>query len=190
MLGSDIRAAFRNILRRKITSFISISGLGIGLGCIIILLSLIIHEKSFDRFIPGHKNVYRIVLGNSGMTPFPLAEAMKSEFPEVKDYFRYYRALWLQIRKKDNEIMRETEFAFADSSVYRILGIKFISGVPAATPSEVAISRKAAKKYFGNLSPVGQVIPVKFGEGFTPLTVTGVFENFPSGSTLTMEKKT
>jgi putative ABC transport system permease protein len=118
------------------------------------------------------------------MTPFPLAEAMKSEFPEVKDYFRYYRALWLQVRTRNNEIMRETEFVFADKSIFRILGIKFISGVPATTPSEVAISRKTAKKYFGDLSPVGQVIPVKFGDGFTPLTVTGVFENFPSGSTL------
>lgn len=184
MLVSDIKAAFRNISRNKITAFISIAGLGIGLGCIIILLALIIHEKSFDRFIPGHKNVYRIVLGNSGMTPFPLAEAMKSELPEVKDYFRYYRALWLQVRTRGNEIMLETEFAFADSSLYRILGIRFMSGGPAATPSEVAISRKTAIKYFGDLSPVGQVIPVKFGDGFTPLTVTGVFENFPSGSTL------
>lgn len=184
MIRSDLRAALRNIFRNRIASAISIIGLGIGLGCIILLLALIIHEKSFDKYIPGHRNVYRIMLGKSGLTQFPLAESMKSDLPEVKDYFRYYNAISLQVRSKENEILRETGFSFADSSIYRILGIKFLSGVPAATPNEVAISREAAIKYFGNLMPEGHIIPVKFEDGFAPLTVTGVFNDFPSNSTL------
>jgi putative ABC transport system permease protein len=55
MLSSDFKAAIRNIFRNKVPSAISILGLGIGLGCIILLLALIIHEKSFDRHIPGYK---------------------------------------------------------------------------------------------------------------------------------------
>lgn len=184
MFISDLKAAIRNVLRNKLVSLISILGLGIGLGCLIILMALIIHEKSFDRFIPGYKNVYRITLGNIGLTQYPLAEAMANEFPEVKDYFRYFRALNVQVRTRDNAIIRETELAFADTSIFRILGIRLLSGTPAMAPGEIALSSDAAKKYFGELSCLGQVLPVKMGEGFTPFTVTGIYENFPSNSTL------
>jgi len=106
MIISDLRTAIRSILRNKVPSAISILGLGIGLGCIIVLIALIIHEKSFDTFIPEHKNVYRIILGTSGQTPYPLPEIMSQEFPEVKDFFRYYQDNSLQIKTPENEMVR------------------------------------------------------------------------------------
>lgn len=184
MIGSDLKAALRSIFRNKVPSAISILGLGIGLGCIIVLLSLLVHEESFDKYIPGHQNVYRILLGDVSQTPFPLAETMSREFPEVKDFVRYYQANPLQIRNQNNEILRESSFGFADSSLYRVMGIRIISGVPARSQSEVTISEKSALKYFGIASPIGSVLQVKLSDGFTPLVVTGVYENFPSNSTI------
>jgi putative ABC transport system permease protein len=184
MIRHDLISAIRSILRKKVTSVISILGLGIGLGCIIILMALIIHEKSFDTFIPDHRNVYRIILGSNSQVHYPLAESMKSEFPEVKDYFRYYQAGSVQLKIPGNEIVREGDFGFADPSVFGIMGIDFISGSPAGSMSEVAISDKSAMKYFGNLSPLGAVIEVRFPEGFLKLTVSGVYKSFPSNSTL------
>jgi len=184
MLKSDIKSAFRSILRHKIPSAISIVGLGIGLGCIIVLTALIIHEKSFDKFIPDHNNIYRVILGNSSQTQYPLAETMAGEFPEVKDFFRYYQAGSIQIRNPKNEIVRENDLGFADRSLYRILGIEFISGTPAISQSEIAISEESAKKYFGEISPVGEVINVKFSDGFAALSVSGVYKDFPANSTL------
>lgn len=184
MFTSDLKSAVRNIMRNRVPSVISILGLGIGLGCIIILLALIIHEKSFDRFIPGYKNVYRITMGNIGLTPYPLAETMSREFPEVKGFLRYYRAMEVHRRTSQNEIQSERGFAFADSSIYTILGLRLVAGVPATSSSEVAISKSASLKQFGNISPLGMVLNIEFGNGFTPLTVCGVFNDFPSNSTI------
>jgi len=184
MLKSDIKSAFRSILRHKIPSAISILGLGIGLGCIIVLTALIIHERSFDKFIPDHNNVYRVILGNSCQTQYPLAVTMAEEFPEVKDYFRYYQGGSLQVRNSKNEIVREDNLGFADKSIYRVLGIEFISGTPAVIQSEIAISEESAKKYFGEISPIGKVIQVKFTDGFAALSVSGVYKDFPANSTL------
>ena len=83
MISSDIKIAARTIVRNKIQSVISILGLGIGLGCIILLLGLILHETSFNKFIPGHESVYRIVFGQSGATQYPLAEKMKEDFENL-----------------------------------------------------------------------------------------------------------
>ena len=151
LIISDLKSAVRSILRNKVPSIISILGLGIGLGCIIVLIALILHEKSFDTFIPDHRNVYRIISGNSSQTHYPLPEIMKEELPEVKDFFRYYQANPLQIRTNENEMVREDDFAFADPSIFRITGIKFISGAPAGSVGEVAISDESAMKYFGDL---------------------------------------
>jgi putative ABC transport system permease protein len=184
MFRSDIKSAIRSILRHKIPSAISILGLGIGLGCIIVLTALIIHEKSFDKFIPDHNNVYRIILGNSSQTQYPLTETMAGEFPEIKDFFRYYQAGSIQIRNSKNEIVRENNLGFADKSMYRIMGIEFISGTPAVSLSEIAISEELAKKYFGEISPIGGVVHVKFTDGFAALSVSGVYKDFPANSTL------
>ncbi len=184
LIISDLKSAVRSILRNKVPSIISILGLGIGLGCIIVLIALILHEKSFDTFIPDHRNVYRIISGTSSQTNYPLAERMKEELPEVKDFFRYFQANPLQIRTNENEMVREDGFAFADPSIFRITGIKFISGSPAGSVGEVAVSDESAMKYFGDLSPVGSVLPVKFSDGFSDLVISGVYKSFPSNSTL------
>jgi putative ABC transport system permease protein len=184
MINSNFKTAFRSIIRNNVQSVISILGLGIGLGCIILLLALILHETSFNRFIPDHSNLFRIVLGNSGITYYPLAEEMKREFPEVKDFFRYYQTNNIQLRNKRNEVVRDQNFGFSDPSIYKIIGIKLISGVPAIAINEVAISEKIAMKYFGTLSPLGEVIPVKLNDSFLDLVVTGVYNAFPSSSTL------
>ena len=184
MFRSDIRSAIRSIFRNKVISAISILGLGIGLGCIIVLTALIIHERSFDKFIPDHKNVYRIIFGNSSQTPYPLAKTMEQEFPGVKDFFRYSQSGSVLIRNSKNEIVRENHFGFADKSLYTILGIEFISGNPAIARNEIAISAESAQKYFGEISPIGKIINVKFTDDFEALTVTGVYKDFPANSTL------
>jgi len=184
MIKSGLKTAIRNILRNKVPSAISIIGLGLGLGCIILLLALVVHESSFDRYIPDHQQVYRIIFGSSAPTPYPLADVMKGDIPGVKDFFRYYQAGSLQIKTSENEILREQNFGFADPSIFRITGIEFLSGTPANSVAEIAISEETAMKYFGKISPLGKVLPVKFTDGFSLLTISGVYKNFPSNSTL------
>jgi putative ABC transport system permease protein len=185
MISSDFKIAVRNINRNKVQSAISILGLGIGLGCIILLLALIIHETSFDRFIPDHNNVYKIIAGDKCYTEYPLAEEMKKDFPEVKDYFRFYQTNNIQLRNPKNEMVRDLYFGFSDSSIYEILGIKLIAGTSANLISEVAISEETAKKYFGNASPLGTILSVKLNaDDIVMLTISGVYKDFPANSTL------
>jgi putative ABC transport system permease protein len=184
MIFTDLKIAIRNIKHNKVTSTISIVGLGIGLASIILLFALIIYEKSFDKFIPDYQNVYRATLDQRSYTPFPLAENMKKEFPAVKDFFRINQFSDFEMRNAKDELVKERFFAFADPSIFKILGIKMLSGTSASSISEVAISEKMSKKYFGTASPLGAVIKIKFVSEFTLLTVTGVYKDFPANSTL------
>ena len=185
MIVTDFKIAVRNILRNKVQSSISILGLGIGLGSIILLLALIVHETSFDRFIPGYRNVNRIIFGQTYATPFPLAEEMKKDFPEVKEYFRFCQGFNVAVGKTKTELTFENEFGFSDTSIYKILGIKLLAGTPANTPAEVAISEKTALKYFGNTSPLGAILLAKLNPyEVISLTVSGIYKELPPNSTL------
>src|ERR1035437_5109060 len=184
MITSDIKIAVRNILRNKVQSLISILGLGIGLGSIILLLCLIVHENSFDRFIPEYQNVYRINFGQSTGTQYPLAEEMKKDFPEVRDFFRITQADFIQVRNLKNEFAKDQKFAFSDSSIFKILGIKILAGTPANNLTEVAISEKMAKKFFGKSSALGEILRVKLNTEFISLTVSGIYKDLPPNSTL------
>jgi putative ABC transport system permease protein len=184
MIITDFKIAFRNIRRNKVSSAISILGLGIGLASIILLQALITHETSFDKFIPGYKNVYRMTFGSSCITHYPLGEEMKKDFPEVKDFFRINQLSDFIFRNSDNEMVREHHFAFSDPSIFKILGIKMIAGLPASSPTEVAISENIAKKYFNKTSPLGATLKMKWFNDFINLTITGVYKDFPANSSL------
>jgi putative ABC transport system permease protein len=185
MISTDFKIAVRNILRNKVQTSISILGLGIGLGSIILLMALIVHESSFDKYIPGYRNVNRIIFGQRYDTPYPLAEEMKKDFPEVKSFFRFCQGYNVAIGTLKKDMVFEQNFGFSDTSIYRILGVKLITGAPANTPSEVAISEKMASKYFGNSSPLGTILKVKLNPNeLLTLTVSGIYKEFPPNSTL------
>jgi putative ABC transport system permease protein len=185
MIVTDFKIAVRNILRNKVQSSISILGLGIGLGSIILLMALIVHETSFDRFIPDYPNVYKVIFGSNSFAQYPLGDEMKKDFPEVKDFFRINQANIVQVRNmKRKEYGGNQEFAFSDSSIFRILGIKLIAGSPAKSFTEVAISEKMARKYFGNTPAVGEILRVKLNNEFIDVSVSGVYKDFPANSTL------
>lgn len=96
MIRNYILIAFRNIRKRGVFSVINISGLAIGMACSILILMWVDHELSYDRFHPGHKDIYRLgfrarMLGTSLDVPVamaPLARALKETFPGIDDVVR------------------------------------------------------------------------------------------------------
>ena len=92
MYKSYLKLAWRNILKNKGFSFTNISGLTIGMTCTLLILLWVHDELSWDKFHPNHKTVYSVRVNrdfNGEITtdravPFPLAEALQINFPEVK----------------------------------------------------------------------------------------------------------
>jgi len=52
--------ALRNIVRHKLYSLINICGFAVGLACVIFVLLFIQDELSYDKWIPGTQNLYRV----------------------------------------------------------------------------------------------------------------------------------
>src|ERR1700742_846918 len=93
MFRNYLITALRNLTRHKLYSFINIAGLTVGLTCAIFIILLLRDELSYDKWIPGTENLYRIeqtfhVPGQPQMranqAAYPMPDAMLAQIPEVK----------------------------------------------------------------------------------------------------------
>ena len=92
-----IKIAFRNLLKYKTQNIISIIGLAVGFVCFAFSALWIRYEMSYDNFHPKADRIYRVNMalfkwntvesGNSDVinTPYPLANWLKSNFPEIEE---------------------------------------------------------------------------------------------------------
>ena len=81
MFRNYLVTALRNFTRHRLYSFINVAGLAVALACAIFILLFIRDELSYDKWIPGSDDLYRVEVTfhfpgepvfPSGGAPFPL----------------------------------------------------------------------------------------------------------------------
>ena len=183
-LPINLKLSIRSIFKNKVQSIISILGLGIGLGCVFLLLLLYIHENSFDKSIPQKENLYRVIRGEDCSTTYPLGYTIQAEIPQISSFFRIHQVRQVELRNTNNVFLKDNNFACADSSIYRSLGIRILEGRVSRTINEICVSSSIADKYFAKEDPINQLMKIKIGEQFCELSVCGVYKDFPTYSSL------
>jgi putative ABC transport system permease protein len=75
MLRNYLVTALRNLIRHKLYSLINIAGLALGLVCAVFIILFIRDEVSYDKWIPGSENLYRVeaTFILAGQTPMVLS---------------------------------------------------------------------------------------------------------------------
>ena len=89
MIGNYFKVASRNILKRKMYSFINAFGLSIGIAFCILIYLFIRDERSFDQFHSNKNQIYRMEAKRNSTNPsrrdaslqLGLRNALKDEVP-------------------------------------------------------------------------------------------------------------
>ena len=189
MFKNYLKIAIRCIKRRKIYSFINITGLAIGMAAAVLILLWVRDERSYDRFHANADRIYRVAQVfhydeyhlEQANTPAILTPTMIEECPEVElaARVRGYEDDYLVVA--DGKKFNESGLGIADESFFRLFSFPVIEGNPGtilAEPQTVAISERAAKKYFGSAAAVGRTLTI-FDEDFL---VSGIFKTMPNNS--------
>ncbi|TDE17112.1 ABC transporter permease [Dyadobacter psychrotolerans] len=217
MFVNNIKIAFRNLQKHKVYSLINIVGLGIGLAASFIVLQVVIHELSYDRFHKKGDRIFAIQHHNPSQDlEFPntnykdeLAPYLKEIDPAIVNYVRIsnWNSAFVQNPSQPDRLDTDQQIAFADTSFFNVFTFKLVKGNAATAlkkPLTVVITEKMAEKYFGNQDPVGRKLLHRGPELFsftdkkttdapftkaktTLLEVTGVMENTAANSTLEFE---
>jgi len=189
MLKNYIKTSIRYFLSNKAFSAINIIGLSTGI-CVCFFALLYVHfELSRDTYNTQADNIYRLstdVKTDAGITyqstPGPMAAAVQNAFPEVKIATRVFMDDMILQSTPDNAA--KEEIAYVDASVFKVFSWQLLRGDAKHlfdVPCNVVLTETAAKHYFGNADPVGQVMMIN---GKTKAAVTGVMKDIPYNSHL------
>src|SRR6185437_8485702 len=92
MLQHYLMMAARGFVRHKLYSFINVAGLAVALACAILILLFVRDQLSYDAWIPGTQNLYRLAVTlhlpgspsvSAATIPFPVLTAMGEKIPQV-----------------------------------------------------------------------------------------------------------
>jgi putative ABC transport system permease protein len=188
MIQNYLKIAWRNLLRHKSFSLINILGLSTGIAACIIIFLYVQYELTYDQYHSKSDRIARITTtlhapGSDdmlfGTSPYPLADALKRDFPEIVAAARLEQNQ--TVIKHNGELITETDFFLTDQHVFSLFDYSFIEGAAANAlrqPRSVVLTASTAKKYFGEGPALGKTL-ICDGE---PTRVTGVIANPPGNS--------
>jgi putative ABC transport system permease protein len=176
-----VKIAVRNLIRNKTNSIISILGLAVGLAVCTLLLLYVQDELSYDRFHQKGNRIYRLCHPDHPYQAPQTARLLADKCPEIEDFARILVSDGDIFQYKEKKF-KESLFAFADASLFRMFTFDFKKGNPETAlrePYSMVISERIAQKYFGNENPIGKTIVLNNEHNYT---ITGVMENMPYNS--------
>ncbi|MCG2460085.1 ABC transporter permease [Flavobacteriaceae bacterium F89] len=189
MIKNYFKIAFRNLKKNKGYAVINIGGLAIGMLCSILILLWVLNETSYDKFHNNSNSIYRLTTNvddlnfKTAVTPAGMSEELQSEIPEIVSTVRLSKPVTglFEVGMKKFE---EQHVFYADANFLDMFTFPLLEGDPKtalASPDDILITEKTARKYFGNESALGKVIRKDNGENFI---VSGVLADVPSNSHL------
>ncbi len=189
----NLTLALRVLLKNKFYSLLNILGLAVGLAVAVIIFLYVQSDLSFDKQHENHANIYRIdskfnIGGKNdeyALSSQFLPQFLMTEYPEIQNYTRLRTAGKVLIRSNDDQFY-EDDLYYADSSMFSLFTHEFIEGDPTTALDEarsMVMTESLAKKYFGNSSPMGEILKTDNNQ----FKVTGVIKDLPDNVHLKFE---
>jgi putative ABC transport system permease protein len=181
LLRNYLAAASRNLARNWLYAGITILGLAAGFAAAMLIGLYVRDEYSFERFISGYRQIYRLetdVLAPGqeparGDTAAGSAAAyLALDFPELEGVVRLARSSRWVGRDKAETWER---VAWTDPDFFEVLPYPVFAGDPIAAlhdPNGLVLTREVARKYFGVDAPIGETLLILAPEGDDPLSTT------------------
>jgi putative ABC transport system permease protein len=190
MIKNYFATAWRNIRKHPVFSLVNITGLTVGLAAFWMIALYIANELSYDRYHTNADRIFRVVHhanwdgGSFKLAPtsVPFAEALKRDYPAIKETVRFDPEGGGNITAGDKNLKAD-DILFTDASVFNIFSYHFLYGDPKtalAAPQQIVLTRSLAEKLFGTAeAAVNKTL--YFNKTF-PNTVTAVIDDVPVNS--------
>lgn len=193
MIRNYFKTALRNLWRNKVHTIINIFGLSVGITTCILILLFVKDELTFDQFHTNSDRIYRAwVFEDYGedeqffnsITPIILGPSVKENIGGIEHFsrFGFFNSL---IRKEEDSFNERVNLA--TDSFFEIFDFKVLNGQIDGALTElndVVITETIAKKYFGEVDPIGKRLQIKVADEFRDYYVKAVLEDVPSNSSI------
>jgi putative ABC transport system permease protein len=181
MLRSFLTITFRILWRNKVTSFVNIFSLSVGITAFIFIMLYVHHETSYDKFNEKYDRIYRVEADDYAKLPYTAGELLKDRLPEVEDVALLTdggKQLFAYSPEDDPEksVQTELKFYWANSSVFNVFTLPFVKGDPntaLTNPLVAVLTESTAHKIFGDVDPMNKTIEFKNQQ----FVITGIIKD-------------
>ena len=192
MITHHLKTAFRNLLKYKTQTVISLLGLAVGFTCFALSAIWIHYEMTYDNFHEDAGQIHiirqknKMDMRNEGVTygsPYVLAQYLKDNFAEVKAACSVQGGYGEQDFFYNDQAYKMQELSL-DSMAFSIFDIRILEGSNEflnLRSRKVAITRRAAQRLFGNESPLGKEIYYSYNRK-SPYTICAVVSEWSEHS--------
>jgi putative ABC transport system permease protein len=214
MFRNYLVTALRNLARNRLYAAISILGLAVAFTAAILIAQFVRNEFSYDRWIPGYQQVYKVTdhILHPGQAPMTsdlatagVAARLRAQFPGAVAVARLVVDANTPLRRRPGDTpVYDRSFGWADPDMFKVLPLPVLAGDLHAAlqqPDTVVITRRMARKYFGRDLPIGETLqvqavePMPVGRPYPSLEsfpwhslrVTAVLKDLPSNTNLVTE---
>lgn len=188
MIYHYLKIAFRNLIKYKTQSIVSIVGLAIGFTCFALSALWIRYEMTYDTFHEGAERIYlagnKFELQGDGFSYYSsglLADYMMKNCPEVEKACHLSKEGIKPIEYEKN--IYHTWQLEVDSNFISIFNITVIDGANhlKLEGEQIAITDRMAKQIFGKESPIGKRLLFP-NRGNTEMTIVAVVKSWKGHS--------
>lgn len=192
MLKNWLKIAFANYRKNWLSTIINVLGLSIGLSVFLLIFIYWQDEKSYEKWIPNHENIYLVETGNSSMGPmivssYPELAVSKEKFPEIEDFTiaNSWEDYKVKLSSENGSVF--TTNARVSDSFFEFFPFKPIAGSlknAVNDNNKIAISEQTAKGLFGEeyKDCIGKFLKMDDSDDKS-YVITAVYQ-FPEGNSV------
>jgi ABC-type antimicrobial peptide transport system permease subunit len=187
MFRNYLKTAWRSLRKNRLSSFINIGGLSIGMAVAMLIACWIYNEWSFDRQIDDYSHiaqVWEMYPGKHGaqrQLPAPVADELRAKFGSN------FKRVVLSSQTREHVLaFGEKKLIeggnFIEPDGLEMLRLPMLQGSRSGLkdPHSILLSASLAKALFSGAEPVGQILRM---DDTVATKVTGVYADFPYNST-------
>jgi ABC-type antimicrobial peptide transport system permease subunit len=190
MIKNYFKIAWRNLVKNRISSFINIGGLAVGMAVAMMIGLWIWDELSFDKYHQNYNRVAQVMqhltfngsVNTGAAISLPFDAEMRKSYGS--DFKHIALSSWTEkhiLNVGDKNISYQGNFMGDEAP--EIFSLKMLGGTRNGLTdrSSIMISQSVAKALFGDADPVNKVIKMDNKDVFK---VSGVYEDLPNNTTL------
>ncbi|MEM7108382.1 MAG: ABC transporter permease [Bacteroidota bacterium] len=196
MFKNYYKIALRSILKKKMFSFLNISGLALGMAACLSIFYYVSYEFSYEEFFTDSEDIYRVYFEREQETgttiyfyPGTALQPMLMQQPVVDNAFRLvnidYQNNSLVYQKNGNvDTFEETGVYYCDSNIESTLGLSMVSGSFSKMnePMKVVLPESLVSKFTNPELAVGETVTISNNIGDKDFEIVGVFKDLPSNT--------
>jgi putative ABC transport system permease protein len=189
MLANYLAAALRHLARSRFYAALSIAGLAVGIGSLMLMLLVVRAERTYNGFVRDADQVYVAV---SALKPkqhpadyqpwvsHTLAPALKLRFPQIASIARITSE---RATLEHGDVSATETLYWADPTFFEVMSLPVLAGDlrrALQRPDGIVLPRSVARKFFGRDDPLGATLQLNHRQ---TMTVTAVIEDLPGAGT-------